>query len=215
MTKEEKDGIVIMTKGTLVSLLMEGYEDYVKDKEVHLSLIDGISLLVDEDPLFFSFSDIDGYDFKSLSYNIICDYKNKYDDNRDLCNKVTRKVNGLDIYSSKEKEDMRMAYMVEQQIDRDRKIKDLDDMFYSIMYDSAVYYSIITGEVSKLDNYDNIIDSTIYLYNNYNNLFDDEIIRNNDLYLIDNIISNSKKFSITNKYAKRLKKFILKEKLEY
>lgn len=215
MTKEEKDARTIINRGLLIAILKEGYEEYTKDKTLHLDLIDNISFLIDQDPFIFSFSDIPNYNFQSLGYNVVSDYRNKYRDNRDLCNEVIGKLNGFNMYSSKEKEDMRLAYITEQQIDRDREFRDLDDMFYSILYDSVVFHAILSGDISELDSYDNIIDSTIYLYNNYNSFYDDNDICNNNVCLMDVVIGNSKKFSSLKKDAKIIKKVLLKEKLEY
>lgn len=214
-TQEEIDAKTIINRGLLVALINEGYEEYLKDKTLHLDLINSISFLVDKDPFFFSFSDVSKYNFQSLGYHVVSDYRDKYEDNRDLCNEVIGKLNGFNAYSSKEKEVMRLAYITEQQMDRDRNFSSLDDMFYSILYDSALFHGIISGDISSLDNYDNIIDSTIYLYNNYNSFYDDSAVSNNSVCLMDMVIDNSKKFSPLKKDAKTIKKVLLKEKLEY
>ena len=215
MTQEEINARTIITRGLLVAIINEGYEEYINDKTLHLDLINSISFLIDQDPFFFSFSDVSKYDFQSLGYYVTSDYRDKYNDNSDLCNEVIGKLNGFNAYSPKEKESMRVLYMTEQQMDRDRNFSSLDDMFYSILYDSALFHGIVSGEIEELDNYDNIIDSTIYLYNNYNSFYDDEAVSNNSVCLMDMVIGNSKKFSPLKKDAKTIKKVLLKEKLEY
>ncbi|MBQ2639935.1 MAG: hypothetical protein IJF92_04140 [Bacilli bacterium] len=209
MTQEEENSRVIITKGALVSFLTEDYNNTIKDKVVHLDLINNINLLIDKDPGFFMFSDISDYNFNSIILDIIHMYRSKYNDNVNLCNNVIKNLNGLNVYNSKDRSNMRLCYLTEQEIDRDRKIENLDDMFYSILHDSALYSSLLTGDLSDLDNYDSIIDSTIYLYNNYNELYENSNICKNNLTIIEGIINNSRKLSNNKKNAKQIKKVLL------
>lgn len=198
-----------MTKGLLVSFLMTDYNEIIKDKFVHLDTINNINLLIDNDPGFFMFSDISEYNFNNMIYDIINLYKEKYKDNKGLCNSVIRNYNSLNIYNSKERASMRLCYLTNQEIERDRNFKNLDDMFNSILYDSALYASLLTGDLSDLDNYDSIIDSTVYLYNSYNQLYENSNICKNNLNIIEEVINNSKRFSNNKRDAKQIKKALL------
>lgn len=209
MTSEEENSRIIMTRGLLVSFLMTDYNETIKDKVVHLDLINNINLLVKKDPSFFMFSDISDYNFSDISYEIINIYKNKYNDNKDFCNEVIKNLNHLNIYNSDDRLNMRICFIEEQEIDRDRKIISLEDMFYSILHDSVLYTSLLTGDMSDLDDYDNIIDSTVYLYNNCNELYTNNKICKNNLGIIEEVIGNSKNFSNNKKNAKRIKKALL------
>ena len=169
-------GKIILTEGLFVSSSKNDIDEYIKGEEEHSDLIKNIGLIMDRDPLFFSFTGIGDYDFLGRVFEIIWKYQQRYKNNSDICHNVMNKVNSLNMRYPIDRKRMQIRYVGKQQIDRDRSFKSLDEMFDCIKKDAIIYDSIVSGTISDVDDADTILDSVIYFANKYSEMFEDENI---------------------------------------
>lgn len=177
-------------------------------KIMHLELIKGIDFLLDNDSEFFLLERLFDcrHSIKDICFEIINDYRFKYKDNYDLCNRVIGKINMLNVVPLRDKHDDLVNYFTKEMMSRGIVFDDMSVCLDAMFYDYYIYNSIQNDDINDIDYYDAVVSTTNYFLNNIPQIYNDSKIYDSSMILLNRSIKNSRVFSGAKKSAKYTKK---------